>query len=192
MFDLNLEDIFTAGAFEYALKRLKRTALGLDGLNAEDICSDVFYAELKSEIFSLSYSPQPLKRAFIPKEAKDELRKLAVPSLKDKFAQNILLVSFQAILIKAFQTALMLIETANPMLTPYIAPAIFFKFSSSPSKPTSKISLTISITKNCLKFYAQTFATPVSLGSSSFGSKTEFLSALITALIQKAFIKATS
>lgn len=57
MFDLSLEDIFTAGAFEYALKRLKRTALGLDGLNAEDICSDVFYAELKSEIFSLSYSP---------------------------------------------------------------------------------------------------------------------------------------
>ena len=61
MFDLNLEDIFTVGAFEYALKRLKRTALGLDGLGAEDICSDVFYAELKSEIFSLSYSPQPLK-----------------------------------------------------------------------------------------------------------------------------------
>ena len=86
MFDLNLEDIFTAGAFEYALKRLKRTALGLDGLGAEDICSGEFYAELKSEIFSLSYSPQPLKRAFIPKEAKDELRKLAVPSLKDKFA----------------------------------------------------------------------------------------------------------
>ena len=90
MFDLNLEDIFTAGAFEYALKRLKPTALGLDGLNAEDICSGEFYAELKSEIFSLSYSPQPLKRAFIPKEAKNELRKLAVPSLKDKFAQNIL------------------------------------------------------------------------------------------------------
>ena len=90
MFDLSLEDIFTAGAFEYALKRLKRTALGLDGLGADDICSDEFYAELKSEIFSLSYSPQPLKRAFIQKEAKDELRKLAVPSLKDKFAQSIL------------------------------------------------------------------------------------------------------
>ncbi len=70
MFDLSLEDIFTAGAFEYALKRLKPTALGLDGLNAEDVCSGEFYAELKSEIFSLSYSPQPLKRAFIPKEAK--------------------------------------------------------------------------------------------------------------------------
>ena len=90
MFDLSLEDIFTAGAFEYALKRLKRTALGLDGLSAEDICSGEFYAELKSEIFSLSYSPQPLKRAFVPKENKDELRKLAIPSLKDKFAQNIL------------------------------------------------------------------------------------------------------
>ena len=91
MFDLNLEDIFTAGAFEYALKRLKRTALGLDGLGTEDICSDVFYAELKSEIFNLSYSPQPLKRAFILKENKGELRKLAIPSLKDKFAQNILI-----------------------------------------------------------------------------------------------------
>jgi len=59
VFVLSLEDIFTNSAFEYALKRLKRTALGLDGLNAEDICSGEFYAELKSEIFSLSYSPQP-------------------------------------------------------------------------------------------------------------------------------------
>ena len=102
MFDLNLEDIFTAGAFEYALKRLKRTALGLDGLGADDICSGEFYAELKSEIFSLSYSPQPLKRAFIPKEAKDELRKLAVPSLKDKFAQNILIRELSGYFDKSF------------------------------------------------------------------------------------------
>lgn len=102
MFDLNLEDIFTAGVFEYALKRLRRTALGLDGLNAEDICSDEFYAELKSEIFSLSYSPQPLKRAFIPKEAKDELRKLAIPSLKDKFAQNILTRELSGYFDKSF------------------------------------------------------------------------------------------
>jgi CRISPR-associated endonuclease cas1 len=102
MFDLNLEDIFTVGAFEYALKRLKRTALGLDGLSAEDICSGEFYAELKSEIFSLSYSPQPLKRAFIPKETKDELRKLAVPSLKDKFAQNILTRELSSYFDKSF------------------------------------------------------------------------------------------
>lgn len=91
MFDLSLEDIFTSSAFEYAVKRLKHTALGLDGLSLEDVCTDAFYAELKDEIFSLSYSPQPLKRAFIPKEDKDELRKLAIPSLKDKFAQNILI-----------------------------------------------------------------------------------------------------
>ena len=102
MFDLSLEDIFTAGAFEYALKRLKRTALGLDGLSADDICTDVFYAELKDEIFNLSYSPQPLKRAFIPKEAKDELRKLAVPSLKDKFAQNILTRELSGYFDKSF------------------------------------------------------------------------------------------
>lgn len=102
MFDLSLEDIFTAGAFEYALKRLKRTALGLDGLSAEDICSGKFYAELKSEIFNLSYSPQPLKRAFIPKEAKDELRKLAIPSLKDKFAQSILTRELSGYFDKSF------------------------------------------------------------------------------------------
>ena len=102
MFDLSLEDIFTAGAFECALKRLKRTALGLDGFNMEDVCSGEFYAELKSEIFSLSYSPQPLKRAFIPKEAKDELRKLAVPSLKDKFAQSILTRELSGYFDKSF------------------------------------------------------------------------------------------
>ena len=102
MFDLSLEDIFTNSAFEYALKRLKRTALGLDGLSADDICTDVFYAELKDEIFSLSYSPQPLKRAFIPKETKDELRKLAIPSLKDKFAQNILTRELSGYFDKSF------------------------------------------------------------------------------------------
>ena len=91
MFDLNLEDIFTKSSFEYALKRLKHTALGLDGLSIDDLCSEAFYAELKDEILNLSYSPQPLKWAFIPKENKDELRKLAIPSLKDKFAQNILI-----------------------------------------------------------------------------------------------------
>ena len=76
--------------------------MGLDGLGTEDICSDVFYAELKSEIFNLSYSPQPLKRAFIPKENKDELRKLAIPSLKDKFAQNILIRELSGYFDKSF------------------------------------------------------------------------------------------
>ena len=102
MFDLSLEDIFTSNAFEYALKRLKHTALGLDGLSIDDICTDSFYAELKDEIFNLSYSPEPLKRAFIPKEDKDELRKLAIPSLKDKFAQNILIGELSSYFDKGF------------------------------------------------------------------------------------------
>ena len=102
MFDLSLEDIFTSNAFEYALKRLKHTALGLDGLSIDDICTDSFYAELKDEIFNLSYSPEPLKRAFIPKENKDELRKLAIPSLKDKFAQNILIGELSSYFDKGF------------------------------------------------------------------------------------------
>ena len=102
MFDLNLEDIFTKDTFDYALKRLKHTALGLDGLSIEDICSEAFFAELKDEILNLSYSPQPLKRAFIPKENKDELRKLAIPSLKDKFAQNILISELSSYFDKGF------------------------------------------------------------------------------------------
>ena len=102
MFDLSLEDIFTSNAFEYALKRLKHTALGLDGLSIDDICTDSFYAELKDGIFNLSYSPEPLKRAFIPKENKDELRKLAIPSLKDKFAQNILIGELSSYFDKSF------------------------------------------------------------------------------------------
>lgn len=102
MFDVSLEDIFTSNAFEYALKRLKHTSLGLDGLSIDDICTDSFYAELKDEIFNLSYSPEPLKRAFIPKENKDELRKLAIPSLKDKFAQNILIGELSSYFDKGF------------------------------------------------------------------------------------------
>lgn len=102
MFDLSLEDVFASNAFEYAIKRLKHTALGLDGLSIDDICTDSFYDELKDEIFNLSYSPEPLKRAFIPKENKDELRKLAIPSLKDKFAQNILIGELSSYFDKGF------------------------------------------------------------------------------------------
>lgn len=102
MFDLNLEDIFTKDTFDYALKRLKHTALGLDGLSMDELCTEAFFAELKDEIFTLSYSPQPLKRAFIPKENKDELRKLAIPSLKDKFAQNILISELSGYFDKGF------------------------------------------------------------------------------------------
>ena len=122
MFDLNLEDIFTKSSFEYALKRLKHTALGLDGLSIDDLCSEAFFAELKDEIFTLSYSPQPLKRAFIPKENKDELRKLAIPSLKHKTSS---LASFQAILTRAFQTAPTPTEVANHTQTPSFEPEIF-------------------------------------------------------------------
>ena len=43
MFDLSLEDIFTSNAFEYALKRLKHTALGLDGLSADDIFARTYF-----------------------------------------------------------------------------------------------------------------------------------------------------
>lgn len=102
MFDLNLEDIFKKDTFDYALKRLKHTALGLDGLSMDELCTEAFFAELKDEILNLSYSPQPLKRAFIPKENKDELRKLAIPSLKDKFAQNILISELSSYFDKGF------------------------------------------------------------------------------------------
>lgn len=102
MFDLSLEEIFTQNAYDLALKRLKKSSLGLDGLRIDDICATSFYEDLKDEIFHLSYSPQPLKRAFMPKENKDELRKLAIPSLKDKFIQNILVSELSRYFDKGF------------------------------------------------------------------------------------------
>lgn len=102
MFELSLEEIFTQNAYDLALKRLKKSSLGLDGLSIDDICATSFYEDLKEEIFHLSYSPQPLKRAFMPKENKDELRKLAIPSLKDKFIQNILIFELSRYFDKGF------------------------------------------------------------------------------------------
>ena len=112
MFDLNLEDIFTKDTFDYALKRLKHTALGLDGLSMDELCTETFFAELKDEILNL----------FIPKENKDELRKLAIPSLKHKTSS---LASFQAILTRAFQTAPTPTEVANHTQTPSLGQEIF-------------------------------------------------------------------
>ena len=127
MFDLSLEDIFTSSAFGYALKRLKHTSLGLDGLSADDICTDAFYAELKDEIFNLSYSPEPLKRAFIPKENKDELRKLAIPSLKDKFAQNILIGELSSYFDKGFSNRSYAYRTGKSYVNAVYRARDFFK-----------------------------------------------------------------
>lgn len=90
MFTLNLEDIFNQTSFNHALKKLKHTSIGLDGLNIEDICNEKFFNDLKIEILSCRYSPTPVKQYMVPKEDKNEFRHLSVPSLKDKLVQNIL------------------------------------------------------------------------------------------------------
>ena len=169
MFDLNLEDIFTKDTFDYALKRLKHTALGLDGLSMDELCTETFFAELKDEILNLSYSPQPLKRAFIPKENKDELRKLAIPSLKEKFAQNILISELSGYFDKSFSNRSYAYRSGKSYSNAIFRARDFCLTHDVVLKTDIKDFFENINHKNCLKFCAQTSKTLASLGSSSFG-----------------------
>lgn len=102
MFELKLEDIFTQSSYEIALKKLKKSSFGFDNLAIDEICTVNFYEKLKDEILNLSYSPQPLRRVLIPKTDKNDFRKLAIPSLKDKLIQNILILELSNYFDKGF------------------------------------------------------------------------------------------
>ena len=102
MFYLNLEQIFTQTALKETTKRLKHSSLGLDGLDILDICNEKFYNELIGEILSQTYIPTPQKQLLIPKENRDSLRQIAIPSLRDKLAQNLLATNLSRYFDKKF------------------------------------------------------------------------------------------
>ncbi|MDL0089641.1 reverse transcriptase domain-containing protein [Campylobacter gastrosuis] len=101
LFSLELEQFFTNDTFLNATKRLKHVSLGLDGLKIDEVC----FGKLKDEILSQTYAPTPLKELFIPKENKNELRHLGIPSFKDKIAQNMLAFELNKYFDKLFSSS---------------------------------------------------------------------------------------
>jgi RNA-directed DNA polymerase len=82
------EDVLEA-AWKHVGKRGK--AAGIDGVKAEDILDreggvERFLSDLREELKSRSYRPQPVKRVYIPK-ADGSKRPLGIPTLKDRVVQ---------------------------------------------------------------------------------------------------------
>lgn len=83
-----------------SFKELKRgKASGVDGLSVEDYGKnlDENVKQLVERMKSHEYQPQPVKRVYIPKAGKQELRPLGLPSVEDKMVQLLLKKILEAI-----------------------------------------------------------------------------------------------
>lgn len=70
----------------------KESAAGIDGVTRQTIENEigvgVFLRELRDELRSETYRPQPVKRCWIDKPGRSEKRPLGIPSLKDRIVQT--------------------------------------------------------------------------------------------------------
>ena len=93
----NLEQCF------HKLKRDK--ACGVDEITKEEYGCNLKenIANLVQRLKSKTYKPQPVKRVYIPKPGKSELRPLGIPSIEDKLVQMTLKVILEAIYEQDFK-----------------------------------------------------------------------------------------
>lgn len=96
----------------YSLKTLKlawakvkanKGAAGVDGVSIERFTTneDKYLQELSNELKEGSYSPQPVKRVYIPK-GKGKTRPLGIPTIKDRVAQQAAKLVLEPILENEF------------------------------------------------------------------------------------------
>jgi RNA-directed DNA polymerase len=71
---------------------------GIDGIDKQrmQLKLEQYLAELRTDLLNGSYSPQPVKRIYIPK-ANGKLRPLGIPTLKDRIVQRTMLMVMEPI-----------------------------------------------------------------------------------------------
>lgn len=71
-------------------KQEKNKATGIDGISKEDYEENLNenVKELISKMKTMSYRPKDVKRVYIPKTGKEELRPLGIPAYEDKLVQG--------------------------------------------------------------------------------------------------------
>jgi RNA-directed DNA polymerase len=82
----------------------KKGACGIDGVTVEGYCKslDKNIKDLHARIKRLDYWPKPVRRVWIPKAGKMELRPLGLPTVEDKIVQMVLKEILDAIYEQEF------------------------------------------------------------------------------------------
>lgn len=65
MFEKSLDEILCEKNFQIALNLFKKTALGIDKMDFDEISSQNFINSLKNDCLNLAYSPEPVLQKFI-------------------------------------------------------------------------------------------------------------------------------
>lgn len=86
------EELCTEETLQAAFKSVKKNkgAPGIDGVSTEDFETnlDKELGQLKQDLLSWTYKPQPVRLVEIPKPGTDEKRKLGVPTVRDRTLQT--------------------------------------------------------------------------------------------------------
>jgi RNA-directed DNA polymerase len=93
-----MEEICEAGNLRKALEQVRanKGAPGVDGMTVEELAEyfGCHEAELRQQLLEGTYRPQPVRRAEIPKPG-GGLRKLGIPTVKDRLVQQAMLQVMQ-------------------------------------------------------------------------------------------------
>lgn len=88
-----------------ALTRVEKNkgAPGVDGMKTQELRNHLktTWSELKAQLMNCSYRPEPVKRVIIPK-ANGAVRELGIPTVKDRFVQQMVLQVLEAVFDKGF------------------------------------------------------------------------------------------
>lgn len=90
--DKLMEEILSNDNLNKAYKKVKsnKGAGGVDGMNVDELLAFLRNngKRLKQQLMEGKYKPNPVRRVEIPKETKDEFRKLGVPTVVDRVFQQ--------------------------------------------------------------------------------------------------------
>jgi RNA-directed DNA polymerase len=101
-----MEEVTSRDNLKMALTRVERNkgASGIDEMQTHELRSylNIYWPEIKEQLMSGRYKPAPVRRIEIPKPGGTGVRKLGIPTVKDRFIQQALAQVLTKIFDKTF------------------------------------------------------------------------------------------